>query len=180
VVTAASATDNQIGVDLLYKVVERTPTVTHAYVDAGFKDDLMSHGAVLGITGEQAKRSDNRPGFAPVAKGWVVKQTHGTLMLRCAPVISYGIVGIQAHQLAAGRDHAGVPGFGVCTIVVVPWGDGDLELGNPHVFVTQAQRLADPHPDIQQHSEEEPVAQMVTGVEDGLGLFNRKDFRARW
>jgi transposase len=81
VVTAASATDNQIGVALLDKVVEHTPSVTRAFVDAGFKDDVMIHGAVLGITVEQVKRSDSRPGFVPVAKRWVVEQTHGTLML---------------------------------------------------------------------------------------------------
>jgi hypothetical protein len=67
VVTAASATDNVIGNDLLDKVVEYTPTVTRAYVDAGFKDDVMIHGAVLGITVEQVKRSDTRPGFVPLA-----------------------------------------------------------------------------------------------------------------
>jgi transposase len=81
VVTAASATDNAIGADLLDKVVEYTPTVTRAYVDAGFKDDVMIHGAVLGITVEQVKRVDTRPGFVPLAHRWVVERTHGTLML---------------------------------------------------------------------------------------------------
>ncbi|GAA0908460.1 hypothetical protein Vau01_100280 [Virgisporangium aurantiacum] len=37
VVTAASVTDTAIGVRLLDKVVEHTPTVTLAWVDAGFK-----------------------------------------------------------------------------------------------------------------------------------------------
>jgi transposase len=92
VVTAASTTDNQIGVDLLDKVVEHTPTVSHAYVDAGFKDDVMIHGAVLGITVEQVKRSDTRPGFVPVAKRWVVEQTHGTLMLHRRLVREYEIL----------------------------------------------------------------------------------------
>jgi hypothetical protein len=35
---AASATDNQIGVALVDRVVEDTPTVTKAWIDAGFKD----------------------------------------------------------------------------------------------------------------------------------------------
>ena len=30
--------------------------MTRAYVDAGFKDDIAIHGAVLGITVEQVKR----------------------------------------------------------------------------------------------------------------------------
>ncbi|GAA1622398.1 IS5 family transposase [Actinoplanes couchii] len=89
VVTAASATDNTIGVDLLDKVAEHTPTVTRAWVDAGFKDEVMIHGAVLGITVEQVRRTDQRPGFVPVAKRWVVEQVHGTLMLHRRLVRDY-------------------------------------------------------------------------------------------
>jgi transposase len=81
VVTAASVTDNVIGVRLLDKVVEYTPTVTRAWVDAGFKHDLAIHGAVLDIDVEVVKRSDTKPGFVPIAKRWVVEQTNGTLML---------------------------------------------------------------------------------------------------
>jgi transposase len=81
VVTAASATDNQIGIRLLDKVVEHTPTVTTAWVDAGFKDDVAIHGALQGIDVVQVKRTDTRPGFVPVPKRWVVERTNGTLML---------------------------------------------------------------------------------------------------
>ena len=81
VVTAASVTDNLIGISLLDKVVEHTPTVTRAFVDAGFKHDLAIHGAVLGIDIEVVKRSDTQPGFVPVKHRWVVEQTNGTLML---------------------------------------------------------------------------------------------------
>jgi hypothetical protein len=84
VVTAASATGNAIGVELLDKVVEHTPTVTRAYMDAGFKDDIPIHGAVLGISVEQVKRSTTATGFVPVAKRWAVQRTHGTPMLRGA------------------------------------------------------------------------------------------------
>jgi transposase len=80
VVMAASATDNALGVRLLDKVVEHTPTVRKAWVDAGFKDDVAIHGALLGIDVEQVKRSDSMAGFVPVAKRWVVEQVHGTLM----------------------------------------------------------------------------------------------------
>jgi transposase len=81
VVMAASATDNQIGVKLIDRVVAHTPTVTKAWVDAGFKDDVALHGAVRGIDVEQVLRSDATSGFVPVAKRWVVEQTNGTLML---------------------------------------------------------------------------------------------------
>ena len=43
IVTAASVTDTVIGVRLLDKVVEHTPTVVRASVDAGFKHDLGMH-----------------------------------------------------------------------------------------------------------------------------------------
>ncbi|SCE76322.1 Transposase [Micromonospora echinospora] len=89
VVTAASVTDNAIGIRLLDTVVERAPTVTRAWVDAGFKQDLALHGAVLGIDVEVVKRSDTRPGFVPVRKRWIVEQTYGTLMLHRRLVREY-------------------------------------------------------------------------------------------
>ncbi|GGL18853.1 hypothetical protein GCM10012284_61790 [Mangrovihabitans endophyticus] len=89
VVTAASVTDTAIGVRLLDKVVEHTPTVTRAWVDAGFKHDLGIHGAVLGVDVEVVKRSDSKPGFVPVAKRWVVEQVNGTLMLHRRLVREY-------------------------------------------------------------------------------------------
>jgi transposase len=81
VVMAASATDNQIGARLLDHVVEHTPTVTKAWVDAGFKDDVAIHGALLGIDVEQVRRDPTTTGFVPIRRRWVVEQTHGTLML---------------------------------------------------------------------------------------------------
>ncbi|MDG4757255.1 IS5 family transposase [Micromonospora sp. WMMD710] len=89
VVTAASATDNAIGIHLLDKVVEHTPTVTRAWVDAGFKQDFALHGAVLGVDVEVVKRADTRPGFVPIRKRWIVEQTHGTLMLHRRLVREY-------------------------------------------------------------------------------------------
>jgi hypothetical protein len=76
-------------VRLLDKVVEHTPTVTRAWVDAGFKHDLGIHGALLGVDVEVVKRSDTRPGFVPVAKRWVVEQVNGTLMLHRRLVREY-------------------------------------------------------------------------------------------
>jgi transposase len=81
VVMAASATDNQIGVRLIDRVVANTPTVTKAWVDAGFKDDVAIHGAVRGIDVVQVLRSDTTAGFVPIAKRWIVEQVNGTLML---------------------------------------------------------------------------------------------------
>ncbi|MET8232244.1 IS5 family transposase [Micromonospora sp. NPDC005298] len=74
-------TDNAIGIRLLDKVVAHTPTVSRSWVDAGFKQDLALHGAVLGIDVEVVKRSDTKPGFVPIRKRWIVEQVNGTLML---------------------------------------------------------------------------------------------------
>ncbi|WBB50231.1 IS5 family transposase [Verrucosispora sp. WMMA2044] len=89
VVTAASVTDNTIGIRLLDKVVAHTPTVSRAFVDAGFKQDLALHGAVLGVDVEVVKRSDTRPGFVPIRKRWIVEQVNGTLMLHRRLVREY-------------------------------------------------------------------------------------------
>jgi len=89
VVTAASVTDNTIGVKLLDNVVAHTPTVTKAWVDAGFKDDVQIHGAIRNIDVEQVLRSDTTAGFVPVKRRWVVEQTHGTLMLHRRLVREY-------------------------------------------------------------------------------------------
>ncbi len=89
VVTAASVTDNTIGIRLLDKVTAHTPTVTRAWVDAGFKQDFALHGAVLGIDVEIVTRSDTRPGFVPIHKRWIVEQVNGTLMLHRRLVREY-------------------------------------------------------------------------------------------
>jgi transposase len=89
VVTAASVTDNVIGIRLLDTVAAHTPTVTRAWVDAGFKQDLALHGAVLGVDVEVVKRSDTRPGFVPIRKRWIVEQVNGTLMLHRRLVREY-------------------------------------------------------------------------------------------
>jgi len=89
VVTTASVTDNTIGIRLLDKVAAHMPSVTHAWVDAGFKQDLAVHGAVLGIDVEVVKRSDRKPGFVPVKKRWIVEQVYGALMLHRRLVREY-------------------------------------------------------------------------------------------
>lgn len=81
VVTAASVTDNAIGIQLIDQVAASTPTVTKVWVDGGFKDDVAIHGALHGIDVEQVLRTDTTAGFVPVRRRWVAEQTNGTLML---------------------------------------------------------------------------------------------------
>nr|WP_234025134.1 transposase [Streptomyces sp. SID8354] len=77
VVVAASAHDNAIGITLLDKVAASAPTVTKAWVDAGFKNAVVEHGARLGIDVEIVQREPGARGFVPEPKRWVVEQTLG-------------------------------------------------------------------------------------------------------
>lgn len=73
VVMAASAHDNAIGTALLSRVAAENPTVTKAFVDAGFKDQVAIDGALLGIDVEVISRLDGESGFRPLPKRWVVE-----------------------------------------------------------------------------------------------------------
>jgi transposase len=81
VVVAASTHDNAIGIALLNRVAATAPTVTKAWVDAGFKNAVVEHGDRLGIDVEIVHRDPGARGFTPEPKRWVVEQTLGTLML---------------------------------------------------------------------------------------------------
>jgi transposase len=89
VVVAANVHDNAIGTALLDKIAASAPTVTKAWVDAGFKNTVIEHGAALGIDVEVVQRDPQVKGFAPVPKRWVVEQTLGTLMLHRRLVRDY-------------------------------------------------------------------------------------------
>ena len=84
VVTAASATDNGVGVDLLDKAVEHTPTPTRAYVDAGFKDDVAIHGAVLAGTSLGSLGFSWRGSVRPTVVAITVGGCH-VILLICGP-----------------------------------------------------------------------------------------------
>lgn len=89
VVMAASAHDNQIGTALLSKVAAENPSVSKAFVDAGFKDQVAIRGATLGIDVEVVSRLNGESGFRPLPKRWVVEQTQGTLILHRRLVRDY-------------------------------------------------------------------------------------------
>jgi transposase len=89
VVVAASVHDNAIGIALLDKVAAAAPTVTKGWVDAGFKQAVVEHGARLGIDVEIVQREPGARGFTPEPKRWVVEQTFGTLLLHRRLVRDY-------------------------------------------------------------------------------------------
>lgn len=80
VVTAASVSDNAIGTDLLDGATTTYPTLAKTWVDAGFKNALIEHGATLGVDVEVVTKDPAVKGFSVVKRRWVVERTIGWLM----------------------------------------------------------------------------------------------------
>ncbi len=80
VVTAASLSDNVIGARLLDQAKATHPTLAKTWVDAGFKNRLVEHGAHLGIDVEIVTKDPQVKGFSVVKRRWVVERTLGWLM----------------------------------------------------------------------------------------------------
>jgi transposase len=91
VVLAASVHENTIGITLLGRVAARTPTLTKALIDQGFKTKVVEHGRDLGIDVEIVQRNPDHTGFVPQPIRWRVEQTPGTLMLHRRLVRDYEI-----------------------------------------------------------------------------------------
>ncbi|MET8354193.1 IS5 family transposase [Micromonospora sp. NPDC005206] len=80
VVTAASASDNTIGINLLDQAKAIHPALAKTWVDAGFKNKVIEHGAALGIDVEVVTRDPQIKGFSVVKRRWVVERTLGWIM----------------------------------------------------------------------------------------------------
>jgi transposase len=80
VVTAASVSDNTIGAYLLDQATTIHPTLAKTWVDAGFKNTVIEHGATLGVDVEVVTKDPTIKGFSIVKRRWVVERTLGWLM----------------------------------------------------------------------------------------------------
>jgi transposase len=80
-VTAASLSDNVIGIRLLDQAKNSYPTISKTWVDTGFKNTAIEHGAKLGIDVEVVSRNTQTRGFHVVKRRWVVERSLGWLML---------------------------------------------------------------------------------------------------
>jgi transposase len=80
IVTAASVSDNTIGLNLLDRATQAYPTLTKAWVDAGFRKKVVEHGAALGIDVEVVTKDPQVKGFSVIKRRWVVERTIGWLM----------------------------------------------------------------------------------------------------
>jgi transposase len=80
-VTAASLSENAIGMQLLDQAKNTYPTISKVWADTGFKNAAVEHGATLGIDVEVVPRKSEIRGFHVVKRRWVVERTFGWLML---------------------------------------------------------------------------------------------------
>jgi transposase len=80
IVTAASVSDNTIGIDLLDRATGIYPTLTKTWVDAGFRTKVVEHGATLGVDVEVVTKDPQVKGFSVIKRRWVVERTIGWLM----------------------------------------------------------------------------------------------------
>jgi transposase len=91
IVTAASISDNMIGMDLLNRATTVHPTLAKAWVDAGFKSRVIEHGARLGVDVEIVTKDPQVKGFSVVKRRWVIERTLGWLMQRRRLVRDYEV-----------------------------------------------------------------------------------------
>ncbi|WP_371749983.1 IS5 family transposase [Streptomyces sp. NBC_01283] len=80
-VTAASVSDNEAGIQLLTRVAADHPTISKAWVDTGYKKKAIEHGALLGIDVDAVPRNEQVKGFAVIPRRWVVERSFGWIML---------------------------------------------------------------------------------------------------
>jgi transposase len=84
-VTAASLSENAVGIQLLDQAKKTYPTISKSWVDTGFKNAAIEHGASLGIDVEVVNRNPGVRGFHVAKRRWVVERSIGWIMLhRCA------------------------------------------------------------------------------------------------
>lgn len=78
-VTAASVQDSVGGKQVLDRLAADYPTVSMAWVDGGYNNSVIRHGAQRGIAVEVVKRPTAK-GFRVLPRRWVVERTLGWLM----------------------------------------------------------------------------------------------------
>ncbi|MFE2985848.1 IS5 family transposase [Streptomyces sp. NPDC059262] len=79
-VTAASLSGNAVGIRLLDHAKRTYPTISKSWVDTGFKNAVVEHGANLGIDVEVVNRNPGVRGFHVVKRRWVVERSIGWIM----------------------------------------------------------------------------------------------------
>ncbi|WP_326793853.1 IS5 family transposase (plasmid) [Streptomyces sp. NBC_00841] len=79
IVTAAGVQDTNGGKLVADALAAKLPTVTKAWVDAGYKSKMITHAAGLGIEVEVVARNAEQKGFVVQKVRWRVEQTFGIM-----------------------------------------------------------------------------------------------------
>ncbi|CAM5710505.1 Transposase IS4-like domain-containing protein OS=Streptomyces griseorubiginosus OX=67304 GN=DWG14_00086 PE=4 SV=1 [Streptomyces griseorubiginosus] len=79
-VTAASVSDTAAGVTLLSRIAAAHPHITKAWVDAGYRNTAIDHGARLGIDVHAVHRPPGARGFTIIPRRWTIERSIGWLM----------------------------------------------------------------------------------------------------
>nr|WTB36015.1 transposase [Streptomyces sp. NBC_00830] len=79
IITAAGVQDTNGGKLVADALAAKLPTVTKAWVDAGYKSKMITHAAGLGIEVEVVSRDAEQKGFVVQKVRWRVEQTFGIM-----------------------------------------------------------------------------------------------------
>ncbi|MFF3411764.1 IS5 family transposase [Streptomyces sp. NPDC002742] len=89
-VTAASLSENALGIQLLDQAKGTYPTISKSWVDTGFKSAVVEHGANLGIDVEVVNRKPGVRGFHIVKRRWAVERSIGWIVMHRRLARDYG------------------------------------------------------------------------------------------
>ncbi|MFE6056884.1 IS5 family transposase [Kitasatospora sp. NPDC056446] len=120
IVTAAGVQDSAGGKQILDTLADRWPTVTKAWVDAGYNNAVVRHGAALSIDVEVVARDKEQKGFVVQPIRWRVEQTFGIMSRyrrlhrdyeelpdRSRSMIHWAMVNSMTSRLTASPDKVG-------------------------------------------------------------------------
>jgi transposase len=88
-VTAASLSENAVGIQLLDQAKKTYPTISKSWVDTGFKNAAIEHGASLGIDVEVVNGNPGVRGLHVAKRRWIVERSIGWIMLHRRPARDY-------------------------------------------------------------------------------------------
>jgi transposase len=113
-ITAGSVQDSTAGKHTLDVLATEHPTVSKVWVDGGYNNSVVAHGAAYGIDVEVVRRDPDVKGFKVLPRRWTVERTLGWLMLhrrlardyetlpqRSETVIHWAMIGNMLRTLTA-------------------------------------------------------------------------------
>jgi transposase len=120
IVTTAGVQDSAGGKQVLDALADRWPTVTKAWVDAGYNNGVVKHGAAHAIDVEVVTRDKEQRGFVVQPVRWRVEQTFGIMSRyrrlhrdyeelpdRSRSMIQWAMINSMATRLTASPDRTG-------------------------------------------------------------------------